>query len=304
VRQQSYMQLDRSRRSLEYSSSILLSPMEKGTLSSLSGSDIPNLDETSIGSSWEHDCWSPDSVQSRKRGDPPQILLLSPMDDPLAKKTVAIDVSSMGYMDQCKRLQDENETIRRHLSLLQKRQEAMVQRDRVMNRRVTPNYMASLMRKLLHLALIFVFLFLFIQSVVPSGHTLVLFQRFTLPAAGVSTTGQDPTDSVPTTEALNDSMDNVRTTEAFTDSTDIAPTTEAFTDLTDDVLTTESLPDPKDDVPTPSVTDTRRSRPKHYLRQTPSDLLSSAQRKNILEAIRLFAVNTRKRMNVLNRNDR
>ena len=169
--------IEAMRRSFGSNSSSLLAPTVDKTVSSATGSDTPQLDDTSLGTSqsltWDFDS-SPRSVKSRKRPPkvPLQILLrTSQHSAPATATTVDLEVSSLQYyIEQCKRLEEQNDLLRGHIHLLRKHHGLMmIQRDRVIVRREIQNQMKSVARRRIQMALPFFFFLVWLGQTVLSG---------------------------------------------------------------------------------------------------------------------------------------
>ena len=169
--------IEAMRRSFGSNSSSLLAPTVDKAISSTTGSDTPQLDDTSLGTSqsltWDFDS-SPRSVKSRKRPPkvPLQILLrTSQHSAPATATTVDLGVSSLQYyIEHCKRLEEQNDLLRGHIHLLRKHHGLMmIQRDRVIVRREIQNQMKSVARRRIQMALPFFFFLVWLAQTVLSG---------------------------------------------------------------------------------------------------------------------------------------
>jgi hypothetical protein len=185
ARRQSSLQLEALRQSFRSSSSSLLTPTGSKAISSAAGSDTPQLDDTSLETSqsltWDFDS-SPRSVKSMKRPPkvPAQILLRTCKETALATTTaVGFEVSLLHYyIEQCKRLEEQNDLLCGHIRLLSKHHELMIQRDRIMARREIKNQMKSVTRRRLQMALTLFFLFWLAQMMLSGKCTSVMSNGF------------------------------------------------------------------------------------------------------------------------------
>ena len=186
ARRQSSLQLEALRQSFRSSSSSLLTPTGSKAISSATGSNTPQLDDTSLETSqsltWDFDS-SPRSVKSMKRPPkvPAQILLRTCKESALATTTAAVgfEVSLLHYyIEQCKRLEEQNDLLCGHIRLLSKHHELMIQRDRIMARREIKNQMKSVTRRRLQMALTLFFLFWLAQIMLSGKCTLVMSNGF------------------------------------------------------------------------------------------------------------------------------
>jgi hypothetical protein len=177
-RRSSLVQPAASHRSVEMSTSSLLTPAESLTFWNSSRNNFPHLDETSVETdpslNWDFVSATPVREQSVKRhaSDP----LLLQQRKHIASSRKNLDLELTHYYE---RLRVENVLYRGHIRLLEKHHNSMMHRDRVMLRREIQNRVKAAARRRLRVATVLFVVFCLVHAVLQRElrSTLLIFNR-------------------------------------------------------------------------------------------------------------------------------